>query len=1216
MHSRRIALVVVCLLLAASTPARMAELMLIPAGAVWKYNDSGANLGTAWRAVGYNDTAWAAGPAQLGYGDGGEATVISFGPDTYNKFITSYFRRSFNVANLSQVSALTVRYVRDDGCVIYLNGVEVLRSNLPAGTIVSTTLAPVAIGGADESAWLTASIDPALLVAGTNVLAVEVHQQASSSSDVSFDLELRATESTPPAPTVALSSPAHLAVSNQSATTFTAALAGAAGLEIASLYLKAPPRTLVLTGPSQVLDAQISADTPTIPNGSGASVNVDGSPHAHGLMKFPTLIGSGTGQVPAGSLVTSATLQLNCTNPGHVMRLYRLTQDWIEDQATWTSRATGVAWASVGADGAGSNASVAVTGDCTTTGLRSVDLTRFVQEWSDGSPNYGVVMTDSGTDGVDFTSSESASSPILNVLYQSTPQLLTTLPVSGTTANVSFPPTSLSIGSYRWNVLVTDVMGQQSWAPSDFDLTIDAAAPDAPVAVSPLDGAVNVSGPTSVAARVSDPSNGSLTVNLEWRRQVAPEFTIIALPDTQHYSEAFPAIYTSQTQWIVDNKQARNIVFVTHEGDIVEHYNLTTEWDRANASMSLLDGVVPYGMGPGNHDQPTTLFNQYFPYTRYLSQPWYGGHYQNLNDNNFELFSGGGMDFVIAHLEFCPSAGAVSWADSVFKSFPNRIGIMTTHGYLNESAQRTVSGCTNTQYLWDGLAVPNPNLHFMLSGHVHDESRRTDVANGHPVFQMLADYQDRASGGEGWLRILRFAPADDKVYVQTYSPWLNRFESDANSEFTLDFPMGGAFTAGGSTVVSSGATATFALPTLEADTTYEWRVTVTNSAGKARMGPVWTFTTAAAGPGNQPPVATNQSINVSEDLAAAFGLSAYDPEGGGLTYSILTAPTHGALSGTAPALTYAPAANFNGADSFTFQVSDGLASSAVATVSITIGPVNDPPTAVGESYVAQAGGTLTVGAPGVLGNDSDIEGSSLTTQVVAAPSHGTLSLAANGSFTYTPSSGYSGPDAFTYRASDGTASSAVATVTIDVQVPAPVTVFAAAFNTTNDSFNYADNFFRGATQSNYASGTRIASGGFTGGALQVLLGGVDNTAITNGMSGGWRRTFTLSAPANVTLSFRYNLNQGAFYESDEASEVLAAMDGVFVVTSPVTYVARVVGDGDGGAPTTTGWQLFTRSLGTLPAGTHNLIIGGYNNKKNAANELTTILIDDVMVTRQ
>src|SRR6185295_11388180 len=151
------------------------------------------------------------------------------------------------------------------------------------------------------------------------------------------------------------------------------------------------------------------------------------------------------------------------------------------------------------------------------------------------------------------------------------------------------------------------------------------------------------------------------------------------------------------------------------------------------------------------------------------------------------------------------------------------------------AAERSTPGCGSTQFLWDGLALPNPNLRFMLAGHVHGESRRTDVSNGKPVFQMLADFQDRASGGEGWLRILRFVPGEDKVYVQTYSPWLNRFESDADSEFTLDYPMGGAFIPSGSTSALSGATASFPLSGLLPNTQYEWRATVTNSSGKTRV---------------------------------------------------------------------------------------------------------------------------------------------------------------------------------------------------------------------------------------------------------------------------------------------------------------------------------------------------------------------------------------------
>ncbi len=389
-----------------------------------------------------------------------------------------------------------------------------------------------------------------------------------------------------------------------------------------------------------------------------------------------------------------------------------------------------------------------------------------------------------------------------------------------------------------------------------------------------------------------------------------------------------------------------------------------SQWLVANENMSMLDGVVPYGMGPGNHDQPTTLFNQFFPYTRYQAQPWYGGHYQNLNDNNYQLFSGGGMDFVIVHLEYCPPAAALSWASSIIQSYPDRIGMMTTHAYLGLGAARSTHGCGSTQYIWDQLAVPTPNLHFMLSGHVHGESRRTDVVNGHPVFQMLADYQNLPSGGEGWLRILRFVPAESKIYVQTYSPWLNRYDTDADSEFTLDFPMGGAFADAGTTTVPSGSDASIPLSDLAPDTKYEWRMTVTNSSGKSRTSPVWSFTTGSGGPVNQPPVALNQSVTALEDTATAITLMAFDQNDDQVTFTVVDGPTRGTLSGIAPTLIYQPAANFNGTDSFTIRASDGQATSDPGTVSITVQAVNDPPVAAGESFILQAGQTLTVRSAG------------------------------------------------------------------------------------------------------------------------------------------------------------------------------------------------------------------------------------------------------------
>ena len=185
-------------------------------------------------------------------------------------------------------------------------------------------------------------------------------------------------------------------------------------------------------GPAQVEDAQITADTPTLADGGGLSLNVDGqTPHAHALMKFPLLIGAGTGQVPAGAIVTSAILQVNCTNAGTGDALYRLTQDWIEDEATWNERAIGVPWASPAPMEPDPTPASSVTGDCTATGQRSIDITPLVQEWSGGAPNYGLVFVESGTDGIDFGSSESTSSPALSVVYKSSLQSIETQPVIG-----------------------------------------------------------------------------------------------------------------------------------------------------------------------------------------------------------------------------------------------------------------------------------------------------------------------------------------------------------------------------------------------------------------------------------------------------------------------------------------------------------------------------------------------------------------------------------------------------------------------------------------------------------------------------------------------------------------------------------------------------------------------------------------------------------------
>jgi hypothetical protein len=167
---------------------------MISAGAIWRYLDTGTNLGGAWLAPEFDDSNWASGPAELGYGDAAdgrpEATVVGFGPDANNKFITTYFRRAFYIPDASLVRSLNARLVRDDGAVVYLNGAEVWRENMPAGTVTYTTLAASTVSGTAESNWLARALSPSSLVDGWNTLAVEMHQDRTNSSDLSFNFEL------------------------------------------------------------------------------------------------------------------------------------------------------------------------------------------------------------------------------------------------------------------------------------------------------------------------------------------------------------------------------------------------------------------------------------------------------------------------------------------------------------------------------------------------------------------------------------------------------------------------------------------------------------------------------------------------------------------------------------------------------------------------------------------------------------------------------------------------------------------------------------------------------------------------------------------------------------------------------------------------------------------------------------------------------------------
>jgi pectate lyase len=294
----------------------------------------------------------------------------------------------------------------------------------------------------------------------------------------------------------------------------------------------------------------------------------------------------------------------------------------------------------------------------------------------------------------------------------------------------------------------------------------------------------------------------------------APEesFTLAVIPDTQRYlgpgsgreedrgAVANPA-FDTRTHWLAENLAPQRVVFVSHMGDIVDR-NEDPQWRVARENMDRLHGQVPYGISVGNHDMirstgDASLFQAYFGSERFDGEAWYGGTYDGEdpelygnNVNSYQLFSAGGLDFIILHLECNAPDNVLAWADGILERHRDRMAIITTHMYLGGIDERgadvpqgrmrwkKVHGDRgNTpQQLWDKSFSKHPNLFLVLCG---DQSasishRQTTVgAEGNRVHEILTDYPRNADDSD-WLRLLRFHPDKEMIEVLTYSPVQDR----------------------------------------------------------------------------------------------------------------------------------------------------------------------------------------------------------------------------------------------------------------------------------------------------------------------------------------------------------------------------------------------------------------------------------------------------------
>jgi len=276
----------------------------------------------------------------------------------------------------------------------------------------------------------------------------------------------------------------------------------------------------------------------------------------------------------------------------------------------------------------------------------------------------------------------------------------------------------------------------------------------------------------------------------------AGDFTVVVLPDTQYYASNYPDLFNAQMQWIVQNRTAHNIVFVASLGDNVDVPGDLKQWARADAAYSILDAAgVPYGVAAGNHDgapSGTENFNAYFGEARFAGRPTYGGHYGNDNDNSYALFEAGGLEFILIFIEFddgMTGAGhpVLAWADSLLQAYADRRAIVISHNMLE--------GGTSNAFSSQGRAIytalsGNPNLFLMLGGHLDIAARRRDSDRGHTVYTLRSDYQFVDTWQSGYLRLLRFSPAKDRIYVRTYSPITGKYYPDrTDNNFSLFYDM-------------------------------------------------------------------------------------------------------------------------------------------------------------------------------------------------------------------------------------------------------------------------------------------------------------------------------------------------------------------------------------------------------------------------------------------
>jgi len=307
-----------------------------------------------------------------------------------------------------------------------------------------------------------------------------------------------------------------------------------------------------------------------------------------------------------------------------------------------------------------------------------------------------------------------------------------------------------------------------------------------------------------------------LVLSLATAGRAGEPWTLALLPDTQYYSEKWPAHYQAQTRWLAEQARARRVRLAIHLGDIVNVGSSRAQWQVAEQAMAQLRGVVPVAYAWGNHDyldpaatgKRASLFD-----AGALARPeptLAGTMEPGSLANSYHVVRAGGRQWLVLCLEYGPRDQTIAWANGVLDQHPGLPAVVATHAYLHHSGQRLKlaarqageewfnphaytgfarlpGGVSDGEELWDRLIRRHANVVFVFCGHVAGAAHLTSRNDaGALVHQILLDYQSEAEGGGSWLPLLTIAADGRSAQMRCYSPSAGRWRDDAGSSYDLD----------------------------------------------------------------------------------------------------------------------------------------------------------------------------------------------------------------------------------------------------------------------------------------------------------------------------------------------------------------------------------------------------------------------------------------------